>query len=86
MNIRGFLRWQFDGSLRNLSFYGFMLGFLAAVLASLGIPYAGWIFISGAVLILVDAGCSWFRFSYRIYEMEQREIVESLGRKDRGNS
>lgn len=85
MNIRGFLRWQFEGTLSNPSFYGFaltILGFLAA-LGGCPAPWPAATSITGLVVVFVDAARSWFRFSYSIYEMEQNRIARELTRKDR---
>jgi hypothetical protein len=34
---------------------------------------------TGAGLVILDAGISWFRLSYGIYESEQQQIERKLG-------
>lgn len=88
MNIRGFLRWQFEGTSTNPSFWGIvlaLLGFLAAVF-DCPQPWPMALVVLGAALALFDGLRSYFRFSYRIYEMEQQKIISELERKERGNS
>lgn len=84
MNIRGFLRWQFEGSLSSPSFYGFVLNILGlvAMLAGCPMPWPGVMSVVGLVLIFGDAAYSWFRFSYTIYEMQQRQVIRELERKE----
>lgn len=82
MDIRGFLRWQFAGTLSTPSFYGFVLGILGLILSASGVPHAGWIFILGMVIVFVDAVRWYFRFSYSIYNMERRQIERELARKE----
>jgi hypothetical protein len=83
MNIQGYLRWQFQGSLSSPSFYGFALTLLALVAMTTGcpMPWPAVMSITGLVLVLGDAVRSWFRFSYSIYEMEQKQILRELERK-----
>lgn len=83
MNIRGFLRWQFEGTLSNPSFYGFGLTVLGLIAMIGGCP-APWptvMIVLGLAIVFVDAARSWFRFSYSIYEMEQKQIMRDLERK-----
>ncbi len=85
MNIRGYLRWQFAGSLSSPTFYAFMLIALGAVAALGGCP-APWpsiLMVSGVALTIIDAGRAWFRFSYGIYEMERKQIIRDLERKEK---
>lgn len=84
MDIKGFLRWQFEGSLKSMSFYGFMIAILGVVAAVAGCPKP-WPFamlIVGLALIFIDAVRSWFRFSYGIYDMERQRIERELRRKE----
>lgn len=85
MNIRGFLRWQFEGTLSNPSFYGFMLivlGFIASV-GGCPAPWPAVLFVSGGAVALIDFALSWFRFSYRIYELQQDQLMRELSRKEK---
>lgn len=84
MNIKGFLRWQFSGSLKNPSFYGMLLGFLglAMLIGGCPMPWPGVVSMLALVIIMIDVVSSWFRFSYRIYEMEQRQLVDKLKTKE----
>lgn len=83
MKIQGYLRWQFAGSLSSPSFWGFVMLCLATVAVLGGCP-APWPAIMAAIgflIIMADAARSWFRFSYSIYEMEQKSIERELKRK-----
>lgn len=83
MNMRGFLRWQFEGTLSSPSFYGFSLTILGLAALFLGCP-APWpavMSIGGFAVVMIDAARSWVRFSYSIYESEQRRILRELERK-----
>ena len=85
MNIRGFLRWQFEGTLSNPSFYGFMLivmGFVAFV-GGCPAPWPTVLFVSGVAVALIDIAASWFRLSYKIYELQQDRIMREITRKEK---
>jgi len=84
MDIRGFLRWQFEGTFRSLSFYGFFLAILSLLAAVSGCakPWPAVIFLVGFGIIFIDAARSWFRFSYSIYQLERRQIERELQRKE----
>lgn len=82
MNISGFIKWQFQGSLTSISFWGFVCLTMGTIMLLLGQPTA-WIMTLaglGATLVILDAGISWFRFSYHIYEMQQRDNQRKLER------
>ena len=83
MNVRGYLRWQFAGSLSSPSFWGFAMLGLATVAMIGGCPtlWPQIIAAVGFLTIMADAARSWFRFSYSIYEMEQKSIERELKRK-----
>lgn len=81
MNIRGFLRWQFEGTLRSPTFYGFVLGVLGLILGALAVSYASWLLILGVVIVFVDTVRWYLRFSYSIYDMERRQVERELKRK-----
>ena len=85
MNIRGYLRWQFEGTLTSPSFYGFSLCVLAvvALIAGCPLPWPQIMTAVGLITVFVDAARSWFRFSYSIYEMERQNTERELKRKDR---
>ena len=83
MNIRGYLRWQFEGTLTSPSFYGFVLTLLGPVMLAVKCP-APWpmiVSIVGLIIVFGDAARSWFRFSYSIYQLEQDKIERELKRK-----
>lgn len=85
MNVRGYLRWKFAGSLTSPTFYGLILLVLGLAAYATGCPNP-WPLVliwSGAALNVIDAIWSWLRFSYSVYEMEQRQIVRNLEQKDR---
>jgi hypothetical protein len=76
MDILGFIKWQFRGSLTSMSFWGFVGLAMATIMLVLG-QSVSWIMTLaglGAVLVILDTTISWFRFSYSIYEMRQRDI------------
>lgn len=76
MNMLKFLQWQFRGCLRSLSFWGFMMFVVATVMLLLGSSTAVFaaVLALSLGLILVDAGISWFRFSYSLFEIEQTRV------------
>jgi hypothetical protein len=73
MNLAGFLRWQFRGCLASPTFWGFLALAVATVLMLFAAPTALVMTVAatGAGLVILDAGISWFRFSYSLYESEQ---------------
>ena len=76
MDISGFIKWQFQGSLTSMSFWGFVCLAMATIMLLLG-QSVSWIMTLaglGIVLVILDTTISWFRFSYSIYEMRQRDI------------
>lgn len=80
MNMRGFLRWQFEGTLSSPSFYGFALTILALVALAAGCPKP-WpmiMAILGGAIVVIDAARAWFRFSYTLYDLEQKQIEREL--------
>jgi len=83
MNIRGYLRWQFEGTLTSPSFYGFSLTMLAvvALIAGCPSPWPQILTAVGLIVVLGDAARAWFRFSYSIYEMEKQNTERELKRK-----
>ena len=85
MNMRGYIRWQFEGTLTSPSFYGFSLTILAlmALVAGCPAPWPQIMCITGFAVVMADVARCWFKFSYSIYENEQRQIMRELERKDR---
>jgi hypothetical protein len=83
MNLVGFLRWQFRGCLASPTFWGFLALAVATVLMLLAAPTALVMTVAatGAGLVILDAGISWFRMSYSLYEGEQQRIQRELERK-----
>jgi hypothetical protein len=81
MNYWGFLRWQFRGCLASPTFWGFLALAVATVLMLFAAPTALIMTVAatGAGLVILDAGISWFRMSYSIYESEQQQIERRLG-------
>jgi len=81
MNLAGFLRWQFRGCLASPTFWGFLSLAVATVLMLFAAPTALVMTVAatGAGLVILDAGISWFRMSYSIYESEQQQIERRLG-------
>ena len=83
MNLVGFLRWRFRGCLASPTFWGFLALAMATVLMLLTAPPALVMTVAatGAGLVILDAGISWFRLSYSIYENEQIRVKRELTRK-----
>jgi hypothetical protein len=75
-----FIRWQFQGCHKSLSFWGFVTVIMAVVMLLTGCP-APWPFytlIAGVVMTFVDATLAWYRFSRAVYQMEQEQIMRDL--------
>jgi hypothetical protein len=85
MNIRGFIRWQFRGCFASPTFWGFVALAVATMLMLFTAPAALIMTVAatGAGLVILDAGISWFRLSYSLYEEEQQRIQLELERKER---
>jgi hypothetical protein len=83
MNLAGFLRWQFRGCLASPTFWGFLALAVATGLMLFVAPTALVMTVAatGAGLIILDAGISWFRMSYSLYKGEQQRIQRELERK-----
>jgi len=83
MNLAGFLRWQFRGCFASPIFWGFLALAVATVLMLFGAPTALVLTVAatGAGLVILDAGISWFRLSYSLYESEQTRVERELTRK-----
>jgi hypothetical protein len=80
MNLTGFVRWQFRGCFASPTFWGFLGLAVATVLMLFAAPTALIMTVAatGAGLVILDAGISWFRFSYGLYESEQQRIERQL--------
>ena len=83
MDLVGFMRWQFRGCLASPTFWGFLALAVATVLMLFTAPTALVMTVAatGAGLVVLDAGISWFRLSYSIYENEQTRVERELTRK-----
>ena len=83
MNIRGFIRWQFRGCFASPTFWGFLVLAVATILMLFAAPTALVMTVAatGAGLVILDAGISWFRMSYSLYEMERNAVQRELERK-----
>ena len=79
----GFLRWQFSGWLTSVQFWALAIAILG-VIARIGgcpgnIPF--YITMTGVAVSFIDA-CVWVvHWQYRLYQLEQKQIVEKLSRK-----
>lgn len=81
--IKGFLSWQFSGTLKNPSFYGVVISVLGLVAGLAGCP-APWpmiLNVGGLVIVVADLTYNWVKYSYQIYRMEQDRIMRELERK-----
>ena len=83
MDLVGFLRWQFRGCFASPTFWGFLCLAVATILMLFTAPTALVMTVAttGAGLVVLDAGISWFRLSYSMYEDEQTRIARELERK-----
>jgi hypothetical protein len=83
MNIKGFIKWRFRGCFASPTFWGFLCLAVATVLMLFAAPAALVMTVAatGAGLVILDAGISWFRLSYSIYENEQTRVQQELMRK-----
>lgn len=83
MNLIGFLRWQFRGCFASPTFWGFLCLAAATLLMLFTAPLALVMTVAatGAGLVILDAGISWFRYSYSLYESEQTRVERELTRK-----
>ena len=83
MNLVGFLRWQFRGCFASPTFWGFLALAVATMLMLFTAPTALVMTVAatGAGLVVLDAGISWFRYSYSLYESEQTRVERELTRK-----
>lgn len=83
MNIVGFVRWQFRGCFASPTFWGFLCLAVATVLMLFTAPTALVMTVAatGAGLVILATGISWFRLSYSIYENEQTRVEQELTRK-----
>ena len=82
-DIRGFLRWQFAGVIRNPSFWGMTITLLALLAAVTGCPapIPAVMLITGSVILGVDCGRMIIGAQYRMYKLEQETLVNQLKRK-----
>ncbi len=83
-NIKGFLSWQFQGTLKNPSFYGMVIsisGFVAQ-LAGCPAPWPMILNVGGLIIVMADLIYSWIKWSHYLYRMEQDRIVRELARKE----
>jgi len=79
-NTVSFIRWQFQGCHKSLSFWGFVTVILAAIMLVSGCP-APWPFYTmaaGIAMTFIDATLAWYRFSRAVYQMEQNQIMRNL--------
>jgi hypothetical protein len=83
MKILGFLCWQFRGCFASPTFWGFLALAVATILMLFAAPTALVMTVAatGAGLVILDAGISWFRLSYSLYENEQARVERELTRK-----
>ena len=83
MQILGFIKWQFRGCFASPSFWGFLALAVATVLMLFAAPSALVMTVAatGAGLVILDAGISWFRVSYGMYEDEQSRAQRDSERK-----
>jgi hypothetical protein len=79
-NTVSFIRWQFQGCHKSLSFWGFVTVIVAVIMLVSGCP-APWPFYvlsAGIAMTFIDATLAWYRFSRAVYQMEQSRIIREL--------
>jgi hypothetical protein len=84
MNIMGYLQWQFRGILTNVMFWGVTIGILGFVALIMDCPQPWPLIMSsvGLAVVLVDAAVAWVRLSYRMYQSEQQQMLDTLQKKE----
>ena len=79
----GFLKWQFNECHTSVQFWAFMvvgLGIIARVGGCPGnIPW--YIVMTGVTAMILDSIFWVIKWQYRLYQLEQKHIVEKLSKK-----
>lgn len=78
--ILSFLRWEFKGCTRSLSFWGAMVVILAGIMHLAGCP-SPWPFytvVAGFAMNFVDMIYCWFRFRVAMYRLDQEAVARKL--------
>lgn len=78
--IISFLRWEFQGCTRSLSFWGAIIAVVGAIMAVAGCPNP-WPFVAivtGLVMNFVEMTYIWIRFRIAMYKMEQESVARKL--------
>lgn len=84
MQLLGFLRWQFGDCYKGAQFWAFVIA-IVALIATLGgcpAPIPLYILITGLAISFVDSVVWVVRWQYRLYQLEQKNIVQTLGQKN----
>ena len=78
--ILAFLRWEFKGCTKSVSFWGALSSTLGLVMAVFQCPqpYPAVFLLGGLGLTLGDLVYSWFKFRVAMYKMEQERIAVTL--------
>ena len=78
--IVSFLRWEFKGCTRSLSFWGAVVVILAGVMQLAGCP-SPWPFytvVAGFAMNFVDLVYSFVKFRVAMYRLEQESVARKL--------
>ena len=78
--IVSFLRWEFQGCTRSLSFWGAVVVLIGLIMMAAGCPNP-WPFATmlvGFAMNFVDMVYSWIRFRVSVFKMEQESVARKL--------
>lgn len=78
--IISFLRWEFQGCTRSVSFWGAVVAVLGGIMALAGCP-APWPFatiVTGFAMNVVDIVYSFVKFRITMYRLEQESVARKL--------
>jgi hypothetical protein len=84
MQLLGFLRWQLSGFYKNAQFWSCAILLLALIAALGGCPgpIPLYILMAGIGISFVDIMVMVVSTQYKLYKLEQKNIVQALGQKN----
>jgi len=78
--IVSFLRWEFQGCSRSLSFWGAIVVVIGLIMMAVGCPNP-WplvAMLAGFAMNFVDMMYAWIRFRVSMFKMEQESVARKL--------
>jgi hypothetical protein len=81
--IVSFLRWEFQGCTRSLSFWGAIVVVLGIIMFAAGCP-SPWPFsviVVGFAMNFVDMVYAWIRFRVAMFKIDQESVARELQNK-----